>query len=108
MYEVLINENLDDDEQLVIQTSLLPIMATSTTGFGPINIAAGSQYLMAIRSTFQNIYGFQMCGYSQQPLGQGLVGCFPLSSNFINLNAFSVQIISCDTFLSDPILMSKK
>lgn len=58
MFEVLINENLDDSSQLVVSTSILPIMATSTTGFGPINIAAASQYLMAIRSTFTNIYGF--------------------------------------------------
>jgi len=67
MFEILINENLDDLSQLVILNDDLSYIApTDQFNYGRVNIGGGAYFLMAVRQSFTTIKGYTMCGYSSQ------------------------------------------
>lgn len=63
MFEVLMNEKLQDDKQLVIDYNELSVPSGDANNSGPIHLGGGNGILLTSFDKFSVFKGYTMCDY---------------------------------------------
>ena len=79
MFEVLIDEGLQDNQQLVIDYGELDVpVGDESKNYGPLNIGGSEDYLLTFFDKFSMIKGYTMCSYLQVIPNIGSTKCADL------------------------------
>lgn len=77
MFEVLINEKLEDSKQLVIDYGEL-VLNQDANNFGRVHLGGGDGKVLIFFDTFSTIIGYTMCDYKSIVSEEGAVSCIAL------------------------------
>jgi hypothetical protein len=98
MIEILLNENLNDGQQLVIdsgQLSVPQVSSRSSSDYGPLNIGTGADFLLVTYDRFSTIFGYTICGYAELVPEIGSIYCNSLPQGHYSLDPFSRDTFQC-------------
>ena len=102
MFEVLIDENKSDSEQLVIDWGELAVSdidaSLQSQNYGPIRLGGGHNYLLTTHETFSLIKGYTICPYDQVVKLEGSTTCSQISQasgQKMTLNPFDNTETEC-------------
>lgn len=107
MFEVLINENLADTEQLVIDYGELNIATPDELNYGPIHLGSGAGKLLTLRTNFTKIKGYTICNYREVVGDVGSTECAPLDVGQYSLDPFQTASTMCKKDQSDYLKTQK-
>ena len=96
MFEVLIDEELDDKDQLVIDYGELEVpVGDESNNYGPLNIGGGENYLPTFFDKFSFIKGYTMCNYKQIVPEFGSTECIDLALGVYSLDPWTNSTAMC-------------